>query len=205
MVNIMKRGEKRELLKSSIFEAAYDRIEQNGLTDLRARDIAQDAGCSLGSLYNAFEDVDDLILNVNSKILLSLSDKIQDGLKDQISAEDTIVLMAKNYLNFAYDNYNLWSSLFGHTMQDRAPIPDWYTEQTNETFLMLVSPLIKLRSDLDQADAFMLVRTIFSAVHGIITINLQERFISIPRVMLQTQLVSFIKTYANGLQNQPNL
>ena len=200
LVKVMKQDEKRNLLKQNVFDAAYKRIEQDGLVGLRARDIAKDAGCSLGSLYNAYQDLDDLILNVNSRVLEMLKETISSNMDDEENAEAALVRLAVNYMNFAYENYNLWSSVFGHTMQDKAPIPDWYTEQTNATFLAVIAPLLKLRPELDEAEAFILVRTLFSAVHGIITINLQERFISIPKDMLQIQLIEFVQTYAKGLQ-----
>lgn len=198
----MKQDEKRSLLKQKVFDAAFERINQDGLTGLRARDIAKDAGCSLGSLYNAYQDLDDLILNVNSRVLEMLKEDISTNAVEDQNAEAALANLAVNYMNFAYTHYNLWTSLFGHTMQDNAPIPDWYTEQTNATFLTLIAPLLKLSPELDEAQAFILVRTLFSAVHGIITINLQERFISIPKDMLEVQLVEFVQTYAKGLQNK---
>lgn len=202
LVNVMKQDEKRGLLKQKVFDAAFQRIQEDGLNGLRARDIAKDAGCSLGSLYNAYQDLDDLILNVNSRVLEMLQEHISSNVGEEQNAEEALVNLAVNYMNFAYLHYNLWTSLFGHTMQDNAPIPDWYTEQTNATFLTLVAPLLKLRPELDEAQAFILVRTLFSAVHGIITINLQERFISIPKDMLEIQLVGFVHTYAKGLKNK---
>ncbi|MEO9458453.1 MAG: TetR/AcrR family transcriptional regulator [Lentilitoribacter sp.] len=198
----MKQDEKRSLLKQKVFDSAFERINQDGLTGLRARDIAKDAGCSLGSLYNAYQDLDDLILHVNSRVLEMLKEDISTSIVEDQDAEAALANLAVNYMNFAYAHYNLWTSLFGHTMQDNAPIPDWYTEQTNATFLTLIAPLLKLRPELDEAQAFILVRTLFSAVHGIITINLQERFISIPKDMLKLQLVEFVQTYAKGLQNK---
>lgn len=195
----MNRNEKRGLLQANILKAAFSHIEENGLKGLRARDIASEAGCSLGSLYNAYKDLDDLILHVNSQILTQLSQAIGQNSQTGIPPRIMLSQLAKTYLDFAYENYNLWSSLFTHEMQDSAPIPDWYVEKTNATFSTVVTPLMTLRPDLDEAEAFNLVRTLFSAVHGIITINLQERFISIPREMLEVQLEQFVTTYVKGL------
>lgn len=198
----MNREEKRGLLQANILNAAFSHIEANGLKGLRARDIASEAGCSLGSLYNAYKDLDDLILHVNSQILTQLSQAIGQGSEEGIPPKVMLGQLAQTYLSFAYENYNLWSSLFTHEMQDSAPIPDWYVEKTNATFLTVVAPLMKLRPDLDEAEAFILVRTLFSAVHGIITINLQERFIAIPRDMLEIQLDQFVATYVKGLTEE---
>lgn len=195
----MNRDQKRDLLKKKIFDAALKRIEKNGLSGLRARDVALDAGCSLGSLYNAYNDLDDLILHINSQILSDLSKAISDDLNGFMPPEETLISIAQSYLDFAYKNYNLWSSVFGHAMQDGAPIPQWYTDKTNATFLTVVSPLTKLRPDLDEAEAYIMVKTLFSAVHGIVALNLQERFIAIPRDMLEVQLKEFVRTYVKGL------
>lgn len=196
---LMNRDEKRNLLKQRIFDAAFQKIEKNGLAGLRARDIATEAGCSLGSLYNAYTDLDDLILNVNSRILMVLSQSIEHATAGDVKPEDNLRHLAQRYMDFAYDNYNLWASIFTHTMQDNAPIPDWYLDRTNETFSKVVAPLLKLRPDLGQKEASQMVRTLFSAVHGIIAINLQERFMLISRSALEEQIQSFISIYAKGL------
>lgn len=195
----MKRDEKRNLLKQRILDAAFQRVKKNGLIGLRARDIAAEAGCSLGSLYNAYADLDDLILNVNSRILTILSQSIAHAVLENTEPENNLRTLAQRYMDFAYDNYNLWSSLFTHTMQDNAPIPEWYIARTNETFSNVVAPLLKLRPDLGHEEASKMVRTLFSAVHGIIAINLQERFMSISRDGLGDQIQSFISIYAKGL------
>lgn len=203
----MKQDEKRNLLKQRILDAAFQMIEKNGLTGLRARDVAAEAGCSLGSLYNAYIDLDDLILNVNSRILTNLSESIGEtsanktGNKhgSELEPEDNLRHLAQRYMDFAYDNYNLWASLFTHAMHDNAPIPDWYLNRTNETFSKVVAPLLKLRPELGQDEASQMVRILFSAVHGIIAINLQERFMSISREALEEQIQSFISIYAKGL------
>jgi AcrR family transcriptional regulator len=196
---IMNRNEKRNLLKQRIFDAAFRRIEKNGLIGLRARDIAIEADCSLGSLYNAYTDLDDLILNVNSHILMMLSESIGQQPAENLDPEENLRLLAQRYMNFAYDNYNLWTSLFTHTMHDNTPIPDWYLDRTNETFSKVIAPLLRLRPDLEQEEVSQMVRTLFSAVHGIIAINLQERFMSISRGALEEQLQNFVSIYAKGL------
>lgn len=38
----------------------------------KARNVTADAGCALGALYTAFEDLDRLILQVNARILARL-------------------------------------------------------------------------------------------------------------------------------------
>ena len=56
-----KREVKKAELRERLIQAARSRIRENGLSGLRARDITADAGCALGALYTAFEDIDTLV------------------------------------------------------------------------------------------------------------------------------------------------
>ena len=50
-----RRAEKREDLKARLIEAARNRIASDGMANLRARDVTQDAGCGLATLDEAEE------------------------------------------------------------------------------------------------------------------------------------------------------
>ena len=67
-----KREEARDDLKKRLIDAAEARIAAGGLRGLKARDVTADAGCALGALYNAFDDLDRLVLQVNSRTLARL-------------------------------------------------------------------------------------------------------------------------------------
>ena len=63
-----KRSQRRDALRGTIIALAQRRIASHGLSSLRARDLAQEAGCALGGLYNMFEDIDALVLEVNAAL-----------------------------------------------------------------------------------------------------------------------------------------
>ena len=67
-----KRSEKRDALRTKIIDLAQKRIAAHGLSSLRARDLAAEAGCALGGLYNMFEDIDALVLEVNARTLADI-------------------------------------------------------------------------------------------------------------------------------------
>jgi AcrR family transcriptional regulator len=45
---------------------------KTGLAALKARDLAREAGCSVGTIYNVFEHLEALILCVGSRTLAML-------------------------------------------------------------------------------------------------------------------------------------
>src|SRR5690242_9833006 len=109
-----KRELKREDLKARLIEAARRRIAENGLANLRARDVTQDAGCALGGLYTAFRDLDELVLHVNSETLAMLEQELVTELADQHDPGMQLRILAHGYMNFALGHRNLWTSLFEH-------------------------------------------------------------------------------------------
>ena len=54
-------------LREALIDAAEAQIEAGGLSTLKARPLAQAAGCSLGAIYNIFDDLDALVMAVNGR------------------------------------------------------------------------------------------------------------------------------------------
>src|SRR4051812_44944322 len=113
----MSTGERRQKLRDSLVSAAKRAIAAHGLGGLKARDLAQEAGCALGAIYNVFPDLDALILAVNGKTLAELDAalrKVSSGGKGAAAAVNELVRLADAYLDFAAANRQRWRALFEH-------------------------------------------------------------------------------------------
>lgn len=194
-----KREANREQLRDKLLNAATLRVEGGGLKDLNARTLTSDAGCALGSLYTAFSDIDDLIIHMNSRTLKRLGEAIEaagQGVDDPI---DRLKALAKGYLRFAADNHALWVALFDYAALAGTVIPQWHQEEQEVLVRHIVGPISALNPDMD-SDAMMIrVRTLFSAVHGIVSLSLDQRFIGVPQDQLETELIGFIDQMVAGL------
>ena len=73
-----KISEKRERLAQLVIEIAERQIAEKGLAGFNARCVAAEAGCSVGTLYNLFENLDGIVIRVNSRTLHRL-----DGVPDR--------------------------------------------------------------------------------------------------------------------------
>jgi AcrR family transcriptional regulator len=196
----MKRAAKREDLKARLIEAAQARIRASGLQGLRARDVTADAGCALGALYNAFADLDDLILHVNSVTLASLGAALDREAARAIDPRAKFKALAKAYLTFARDNRALWTALFEHRLQPGTTAPDWYLQEQAVLIHDLVAPLAELRPELDSSTLLVRARTLFSAVHGIVAISLEDRFIGLAPTDLEDEVLSFVDSMVTGIE-----
>ena len=195
-----KREEKREGVKAALIEAARTRISMHGLAGLRARDVTADAGVALGSLYNAFQDLDELVLHVNSITLGQLGAALGDAAMSAGGPEDRLRALARGYLHFALENRTLWAALFEHRMPEGRAVPDWHLAEHAVLFRHIVEPLAQLEPDLPEEQLILRARTAFAAVHGIVAISIEERFIGLPKDQLEAELDRFTALLAAGVK-----
>ena len=189
---------KREDLRSRLIEAARARIAVEGLASLRARDVTQDAGCALGGLYTAFADLDELIFHVNALTLQALAGSLALGEVKDRSPTDRLRNLARRYLAFAIANRNLWKALFEHQLPESRMAPQWLLDE--HLFLMgvIAEPLAELQPSMSAEDRAIRARTLFGAVHGVISISLEARFVGLPQERLEREVDEFVLTIAAG-------
>jgi len=188
-----KKG-KRRLLMLAIGRRL---IEAKGLRSLKVRDVAEAADCSIGSVYNEFGDFDGLILTVNRETVQALTARLA-----AVPADNPIRQLhglAGTYLDFATGHANLLRSLFEHRMEEDRPFPEDILVMVMQAFALMHEPLVRLLPGKDPAEVALLSRMMFSAVHGIISLGLEERMIAVPPEKLRQQVAQFVDTHLAGL------
>lgn len=194
------REERREDLRKRLIEAALARIEAGGLRGLRAREITADAGCALGALYQAFQDLDDLVLHVNSLTLARMDACLREAATSAPGARAILKALAAAYLAFARENRNLWAALFEHRMPDGVPVPEWHLREHAVLIHHIVGPLAMLQPSLDMQELAVRARTLFSAVHGIVAVSIEERFVGLVPAAVDLELERFLEVLVDGVE-----
>ena len=167
------RDQKKLRRRFQVLDIARAIISAKGLRSLKVRDIAEAAGCSVGSIYNEFGDFDGVILTVNRETVQALTARLAG-----VPGEDAVRQLyglAETYLEFFAGHANLLRSLFEHRMEDDRPYPDDILQMVMDAFALMHPPLVRLLPDADDVKIALLSRTLFSAVHGIISLGLEER------------------------------
>ena len=191
------RERKKKLRRDLMIETARRSIAANGLRSLKVRDVAEAADCSIGSVYNEFGDFDGLILTVNRETVRALTARLA-----AVPAEDPVRQLhglAETYLAFAADHANLLRSLFEHRMEDDRPFPEDILKMVMQAFALMHEPLVRLLPGRNPEEVALLARMMFSAVHGIISLGLEERMVAVPPEKLRQQLAQFVDTHLAGL------
>ena len=197
-----KRSQKRDALRTKIIELARERIATQGLLSLRARDLARDAGCALGGLYNMFEDIDALVLEVNARTLEQIDAVMDVAVAANPKAPQQLKALAHAYLGFARAHPLTWRSLFEHHLPEGRDVPDWYSESLTHLMARIAQPLALLRPDYSAEVLAKRARTMFAAVHGVVSISLDNRFVGLAADTLDSELDRFVELLLIGSQHQ---
>lgn len=190
--NTQKR---REDLKERLLDIAETEIRENGMAALRARSLAEQAGCAVGAIYNVFDDLTGLILAVNGRTFRRMGKSVSDTIRDRPDATPTecLVTIAKAYLDFAARNPNLWRALFDVEMSTDGDVPAWYLDELGRLFSIISAPIAELNPDASAAEVDLMTRTLFSSVHGIVLLGLEKRISGVPRERMDDMIEYLLK------------
>jgi AcrR family transcriptional regulator len=191
------RNAKKSRRRILMLDTARRIISAKGLIFLKVRDVAEAAHCSIGSVYNEFGDFDGLILTINRETVQRLTARLRAV--PTADARMQLHALAQGYLEFATENANLLRSLFEHRMENDRPFPEDILNMVMGAFALMYPPLFRLMPDRDPAEVALIARTMFSAVHGIISLGLEERMVAVPPEKLRQQLEQFVDVQLAGL------
>ena len=193
------RQTRKQDLKARMITAATDIIREQGLKGLRARDIAERAGAALGGLYTVFDDLDALVLHVNSGTLKRLETALNAAIPVSADIENAFLNLSLAYLNFALTERNLWFALFEHRMPEGVPVPNWHLAEHTFLIGLIAAPLAQHMPDASADDVAIRARTFFAAVHGVIAISLEGRFVGITPELLEREVTTLAGLLARSL------
>ncbi|MGB3244617.1 MAG: TetR/AcrR family transcriptional regulator [Sulfitobacter sp.] len=186
-------------LRAALIDAAEAQIAAGGLSALKARPIAAEAGCSVGAIYNFFDDLNALVMAVNGRTFRRLgafvSAAVAEAAADDPNAQ--MVTMSHAYLHFASDHTHLWRALFDLEMSVEGPVPDWYLQELGAVFGLIAVPLAQLFPDMKRPELDLMVRGLFSSVHGIVLLGLEKRISAVPLEQIEKMLEQILRQIGN--------
>src|SRR6185369_13456956 len=176
-----KALERRAKFREELILAAERSMSAGGLAGLKTRELARDIGVANGAVYNLVEDMDELILRVGSRTLARLDASLSAAeAQGPTSPRDTLVRIAVAYCDFAAENLELWRALFEHRMAPEKAIPDWAVGEQMALFRHIYRPLAALLPNRTSEQLSVTAASLFSAVHGMVGLGLEQKLIAVP-------------------------
>jgi AcrR family transcriptional regulator len=133
----------REELHRMALKAARTIVAQRGLRGLSTRRIARKMGYSPGTLYQLFDDLDELILRLNTETLEALFEACRD-IPFDAEPETILQELAQRYISFVSEHSRLWSALFEHRLPAGRETPAWYEERVRKLLGLAEKALLSL-------------------------------------------------------------
>ena len=164
----------KEDTKAKILEASYKIVKEEGWQALSMRKIADEIEYTAPIIYEYFSNKEAILAELNRKGFLSLAKEIEEAKERHQNPAEQLEAMWMAYWNFAFEKKELYQLMFGVSMNcctaQRPP--------EAEAFAILIGDIIKqLMGNENGSDAEVCRRyyTLWSVVHGLISINLVNK------------------------------
>lgn len=188
-------------LRELILDAAQEIIDANGLAGLSAREIARRIGYSPGTIYNMFQNLDDVVLSVEARVLDELDARLR-ALGPDGDANGRVVRLAHAYLAFTQEKPRLWNLLFEHHMPAGTELPTWYQSKLEGLMAHVEEALGPMFPPGREADRQRAARVLWAGVHGITSLSTADKLSVVTTETANRLIDDLVLTYLAGLTDQ---
>lgn len=185
----------REELKTLALTSAREIVDTEGLHGLTVRSITNRMGYTVGTLYQLFRNLDDVVLHINAMTL----DEMLEHITTASSKKNTLVAMACAYIDFSKTHFRRWSLLFEHRLPENTPMPDWYKEKISHIFNQIEKAIIA-ETVCSRQTASRAAHILWAALHGICTLSLSNKLDIGGPTSAEKLAELFLKNFLTGLK-----
>lgn len=161
----------REELREMTISEGSTLLAEGGLARFSARGLAVRIGYTVGTLYNVFDDYDDMLLHINARTLDDLYQALEGVSASSRTPQAALKALTLAYLAFAKAHTHRWRTLFAHHMADGRMVPEWYEQKLAALFMLVEEPLHALIGDAAVVEA----RALWAAIHGVCALGVDGK------------------------------
>lgn len=187
-------------INDMILNSAMSIVENEGHLKLSTRKIATQIGYTVGTLYNVFQNLDDIIIHLNGMVLDKLITKMKSNLNKTDCNIETFKKLGIAYANFSAENYHLWDMLVNYRVDPKSEIPKWYPKKIQELFEILETQLSKVIKTNNISALRDDITVMWASIHGICILSIKGKFTHTKTHSKTEKLIeNFIDNYFKGL------
>jgi len=146
--------------------AARGIVKKDGLRGLTARGVAREIGYSIGTIYNVFENLDDLIIHLNATTLDQLYEMATSAPVEK-DPEAALRTYAQRYIAFTSDNQRLWNAMIEYQRPEHQVRPAWYDAKVMRLLSLLEETVAPFFGPDEETLRLHNARVLWSSMHGI--------------------------------------
>ena len=155
-------------IKAMALDAAAGILDEQGLSGLSTRHIAAKIGYTAGMLYQAFANLDDLVLQLNRRTIAGMGAALQGAQDPKASPAANVRALCKAYLAFGREHRPQWELLFQRQWPEGFVYPAWYVAEMGKSLTVFEHELGRLMGPKAPPHQVTLAgRSVWCAMHGI--------------------------------------
>ena len=187
----------REELREIALQAAEQLVAEYGLASLSTRKVVGRIGYTVGSLYMVFQNLDDLIAQMNERTLTTLQAHLIAAIAEQPPTA-AIRALARTYITFALAETHRWLAIYQHRMPEGQPLPESFTAKVAGMFELVQQQLALLCPHRSPEDIALAARALWSGVHGICILGFDQKLEMMGGPPIQEVTRSLLDHYLAG-------
>jgi AcrR family transcriptional regulator len=157
----------REELRDLALRTAGEIVADSGAASLSMREVARRIGYTVGALYMVFENLDDLIVQVNERTVIELREALERIRGRANQPAQNLRLLVAAYFGFALLHTARWRLVFEHRLPEGQKAPATYAGHTAAIFELVSRQLHEAGAGRDGASCEELATALWSGAHGI--------------------------------------
>jgi len=163
----------REEIRELALTAAEALVAEGGHKALSARKVAAEIGYTVGTLYLVFENLDDLLLQVNGRTVDALYDWLSARKGGERADGQALCVLAEAYIDFAEQQASRWNMMFDYVAENDQTLPDWYAQKLSRLFSLIEEAFPDKNVDPDMV--VKAARVLWASVHGICLLKIRQQ------------------------------
>ncbi|SFP74196.1 TetR/AcrR family transcriptional regulator [Hydrogenimonas thermophila] len=201
-------------LKDELLNIAFEFIHKNGVENLTLKILAEETGTSRSAIYRHFSSKDELIETIIEKGFEEFDNAVSPILKDiEKPLADRFYLSGKKYIEFAIENRNLYTLLFGKKYADiRERIVDIKDDDCSGFGTLKLAIEEGQKSGIiKNDDSYKQAIVIWSSLHGLASLiingfmNVEEIYEEVYNDMFKTLLAGIVTNRVKLISSIPFL
>ena len=188
-----------EQLSKMILDSAGKLLATEGCQKVSTRKIADSIGYSVGTLYNIFQNLDDIYINLNGRTIDKMILLINKALLNKKTSP--IKSIAYAYIKFSCEEFNSWSLLFEYRFADNIVLPKWYEDKIKTLHDIVLQPLKNILAIDNEEILNQYISVLWSGIHGICVLTSNGKLKRTTGTFKPNTLIdNFIDNYLNGIK-----
>ena len=164
---------RQELERLFVIEG-HKHMAEVGFARFSAREVAKRVGYSIGTLYNVFGTLDQLLIAINTRTFQLWAEEVRQALEG--SGLDRIRCLVEAYFGFARANPHSWRAIYEHHLPPDVALTDEQNQRRGDLTQIIVNEVTAVLPAKAQPGAPRLARSLIAVVHGHCVFDLNGSF-----------------------------